>query len=78
MDDRRSSFDDLSQLMDLPNGKPLTDRPKTTTTRASELELAGILGPQVGFPASLLYMRLFLARDERFHCNLEPQSFYQY
>jgi len=46
MDDRRSSFDDLSQLMDLPNGKPLTDRPKTTTTRASELELAGILGPQ--------------------------------
>ena len=62
MDDRRSSFDDLSQLMDLPNGKPLTDRPKTTTTRASELELAGILGPQVGFAALNLYNTVFSAR----------------
>jgi len=46
MEDRRTSFEDLSEIMNLPNGKPLTDRPKTQTTmRASELELAGILGP---------------------------------
>merc|ERR1712106_1014183 len=45
MEDRRSSFDELTGLIDLPHGKPLTDRPKTLSTRPSELELASILGP---------------------------------
>ena len=45
MEDRRSSFDELNGLIDLPNGKPLTDRPKTLSTRPSEPELANILGP---------------------------------